>query len=40
MRFTDLFIRRAITTTLIMAGILGFGIAQLFLAAGQQSAGG
>jgi HAE1 family hydrophobic/amphiphilic exporter-1 len=26
MRFTDLFIRRAITTTLLMAGILIFGL--------------
>jgi HAE1 family hydrophobic/amphiphilic exporter-1 len=30
MRFTDLFIRRAITTTLIMAGILGFGLLSYF----------
>ena len=30
MRFTDFFIRRAITTTLIMAGILGFGLLSYF----------
>ncbi len=30
MHFTDLFIRRAITTTLIMAGILGFGLLSYF----------
>jgi HAE1 family hydrophobic/amphiphilic exporter-1 len=30
MNFTDLFIRRAITTTLIMAGILGFGLLSYF----------
>ena len=30
MQFTDFFIRRAITTTLIMAGILGFGLLSYF----------
>lgn len=30
MRFTDFFIRRAITTTLIMAGILAFGLLSYF----------
>jgi hydrophobe/amphiphile efflux-1 (HAE1) family protein len=30
MNFTDLFIRRAITTTLVMAGILGFGLLSYF----------
>jgi HAE1 family hydrophobic/amphiphilic exporter-1 len=30
MRFTDLFIRRPITTTLIMAGILIFGLLSYF----------
>ncbi len=30
MHFTDFFIRRAITTTLIMAGILGFGLLSYF----------
>ncbi|MBV9501220.1 MAG: efflux RND transporter permease subunit [Acidobacteriaceae bacterium] len=30
MSFTDLFIRRAITTTLVMAGILGFGLLSYF----------
>jgi hydrophobe/amphiphile efflux-1 (HAE1) family protein len=30
MRFTDLFIRRAITTTLVMAGILVFGLLSYF----------
>ncbi len=30
MYFTDLFIRRAITTTLVMAGILGFGLLSYF----------
>jgi hydrophobe/amphiphile efflux-1 (HAE1) family protein len=30
MHFTDLFIRRAITTTLLMAGILGFGLLSYF----------
>ncbi|HEY3937523.1 MAG TPA: efflux RND transporter permease subunit [Bryobacteraceae bacterium] len=30
MRFTDLFIRRAITTTLVMVGILGFGLLSYF----------
>jgi HAE1 family hydrophobic/amphiphilic exporter-1 len=30
MNFTDFFIRRAITTTLIMAGILGFGLLSYF----------
>src|SRR5579875_3393847 len=30
MRFTDLFIRRAITTTLVMTGILGFGLLSYF----------
>jgi hydrophobe/amphiphile efflux-1 (HAE1) family protein len=30
MSFTDIFIRRAITTTLVMAGILGFGLLSYF----------
>jgi hydrophobe/amphiphile efflux-1 (HAE1) family protein len=30
MHFTDLFIRRAITTTLVMVGILGFGLLSYF----------
>ncbi|HEY7212257.1 MAG TPA: efflux RND transporter permease subunit, partial [Bryobacteraceae bacterium] len=30
MQFTDLFIRRAITTTLVMSGILGFGLLSYF----------
>jgi multidrug efflux pump subunit AcrB len=30
MRFTDFFIRRAITTTLVMAAILGFGLLSYF----------
>src|SRR5712671_7835655 len=30
MHFTDLFIRRAVTTTLLMAGILGFGLLSYF----------
>ncbi len=30
MHFTDIFIRRAITTTLVMAGILGFGLLSYF----------
>ncbi len=30
MHFTDFFIRRAITTTLIMAGILAFGLLSYF----------
>jgi hydrophobe/amphiphile efflux-1 (HAE1) family protein len=30
MQFTDLFIRRAITTTLVMVGILGFGLLSYF----------
>ena len=40
MHFTDLFIRRAITTTLLMAGILSFRNSELHHASGQQSAVG
>ena len=38
MRFTGFFIRRATTTTLIIAAIAGFGAAQLFFSARQQPA--